>query len=113
MQRTDFHEHGTTLLVIGRYLQKDEIEKYNNIGAEIIEFPSMDGIIDLEVLLKKLGQRQITSVLVEGGGILIGSLFDQHLVDKVIVFIAPIIIGGDAKSAVTGHGVENLKMHTI
>jgi diaminohydroxyphosphoribosylaminopyrimidine deaminase/5-amino-6-(5-phosphoribosylamino)uracil reductase len=104
-----FHEHGTTLLVIGRHLQKDEIEKYNNLGAEVVEMPSKDGIIDLKALLEKLGQRQITSILVEGGGILIGSLFDQHLVDKVIAFIAPIIIGGEAKSAVAGYGIDKLR----
>jgi diaminohydroxyphosphoribosylaminopyrimidine deaminase/5-amino-6-(5-phosphoribosylamino)uracil reductase len=48
-------------------------------------------------------------VLVEGGGILLGSLFDAGLVDKVVVFIAPIVIGGDrAKIAVAGRGVERV-----
>jgi diaminohydroxyphosphoribosylaminopyrimidine deaminase/5-amino-6-(5-phosphoribosylamino)uracil reductase len=63
----------------------------------------------LEKLLKALGEREITSVLVEGGGILLGSLFDLGLVDKVIVFIAPIIIGGkEAKTAVGGEGVDKV-----
>ena len=48
-------------------------------------------------------------MLVEGGGTLLGSLFDERLVDKVIAFIAPTIIGGkEAKLAVGGRGVENL-----
>jgi len=56
-----------------------------------------------------LGEREITSILVEGGGILLGSLFDQKLVDKVIAFIAPIIIGGEeAKTAVAGKGVDKV-----
>jgi diaminohydroxyphosphoribosylaminopyrimidine deaminase/5-amino-6-(5-phosphoribosylamino)uracil reductase len=47
--------------------------------------------------------------LVEGGGILFGSLFDQGLVDKVIAFTAPIIIGGaEAKTAVAGKGVDRV-----
>jgi diaminohydroxyphosphoribosylaminopyrimidine deaminase/5-amino-6-(5-phosphoribosylamino)uracil reductase len=63
----------------------------------------------LEKLLKALGEREITSVLVEGGGILLGSLFDHRLVDKVIAFIAPIIIGGqEAKTAVSGKGVDKV-----
>jgi len=46
---------------------------------------------------------------VEGGGILLGSLFDYGLVDKVIAFIAPIIIGGqEAKTAVAGEGVDKV-----
>ncbi|MDP3880309.1 MAG: dihydrofolate reductase family protein, partial [Dehalococcoidales bacterium] len=53
--------------------------------------------------------REITSVLVEGGGILTGSLFDYRLIDKVIAFVAPIIIGGqEAKTPVAGGGVDKV-----
>ncbi len=103
-----FHEQGATMLAMGKQLQEKEAEEYARLGAKVMELPSSDGIIDLKVLFKRLGQQQITSVLVEGGGILIGSLFDQGLVDKVVAFIAPIIIGGDAKNAVAGHGVAQL-----
>ena len=66
-------------------------------------------MLDLKSLLKTLGERQITSVLVEGGGILLGSLFDYHLVAKVIAFITPVIIGGEgAKMAVAGIGVDRV-----
>ncbi|MFC1954858.1 RibD family protein, partial [Chloroflexota bacterium] len=71
--------------------------------------PSEKGQIELDSLLKALGERKITSVLVEGGGILLGSLFDGGLVDKVIAFITPIIIGGSgAKTAVAGKGVDTV-----
>ena len=64
-------------------------------------------MIDLSKLLEVLGERGIGSVLVEGGGILLGSLFDLGLVDKVITFIAPIIIGGkEARTPVGGKGVN-------
>ena len=47
--------------------------------------------------------------MVEGGGVLLGSLFDRGLIDKVIAFIAPIIIGGaEAKTAVAGEGVDKV-----
>jgi len=47
--------------------------------------------------------------LVEGGSKLLGSFFDHHLVDKVVVFISPIIIGGEeAKTAVQGCGINNI-----
>jgi len=65
--------------------------------------------VDLRQLLKVLGERQVTSILVEAGGILLGSLFDAGLVDKVVAFLAPIVIGGkDARASVAGKGVENL-----
>jgi diaminohydroxyphosphoribosylaminopyrimidine deaminase/5-amino-6-(5-phosphoribosylamino)uracil reductase len=103
-----FREQGATLLVLGRPLQTFEAEEYSKLGTEVMELPSKDGIIDLRALFHRLGKRQITSVLVEGGGILVGSLFDQGLVDKVVAFIAPIIIGGEARSAVAGLGVDKL-----
>ena len=63
----------------------------------------------MEKLLKALGEREITSILVEGGGTLLGSLFDRGLVDRLFTFIAPIVIGGDkARTAVGGEGVEKI-----
>ena len=104
-----FTEPGKTLLALGRAATLEEKAAYAQAGAEILELPAAEGLVDLERLLIALGKREITSVLVEGGGILIGSLFDHGLVDKVIAFIAPIIIGGaEAKTAVAGKGVDRL-----
>ena len=104
-----FSEPGETLLVLGRQARPEEKVAFARVGAELLELPSVEGYIDLKGLLKVLGKRQITSILVEGGSILLGSLFDQRLVDKVIVFIAPIIIGGEkAKTAVGGKGVAKV-----
>lgn len=74
-------------------------------GAETMVVPGSDGRVDLRALLEALGARDVTSVLVEGGATLLGGLFDAHLVDKVVVFVAPVVIGGDtAPAAVAGHG---------
>jgi diaminohydroxyphosphoribosylaminopyrimidine deaminase/5-amino-6-(5-phosphoribosylamino)uracil reductase len=103
-----FHEPGETLLAFGRPPTSAERRTFSSLNAEIMEFRSVNGIIDMKELLKWLGKRQIASVLVEGGGVLTGSLFDQGLVDKVEAFVAPIIIGGNGMSPVSGTGVENL-----
>jgi diaminohydroxyphosphoribosylaminopyrimidine deaminase/5-amino-6-(5-phosphoribosylamino)uracil reductase len=50
--------------------------------------------IDLEVLLRELGTKEITSVLIEGGGEILGQALDQHLIDKVQVYLAPVLTGG-------------------
>lgn len=104
-----FSEPGKTLLALGKFVTPEEKATFAQVGAELLELPSAGGRVDLEKLLEALGEREITSVLVEGGGILLGSLFDCKLVDKVIAFIAPIIIGGkEAKTAVSGKGVDKV-----
>ncbi len=104
-----FGEPGKTLLAVGKSITPEETSAFTRAGAELLELPSTGGLVDLEKLFEILGERGITSILVEGGGILLGSLFDCGLVDKVIVFIAPIIIGGsEAKTAVGGKGVDKV-----
>ncbi len=104
-----FSEPGKVLVVTGEEAPATKRRELEKAGAEIMQLPVTNGTTDLRQLLKKLGARQVTSVLVEGGGVLLGSLFDAHLVDKVIVFIAPMIIGGEgARAAIAGCGVEKI-----
>ncbi len=104
-----FSEPGKTLLALGRLVKPEEAAAFAQVGTEILELPSEEGPVDLGKLLKVLGSREIASVLVEGGETLFGSLFDRGLVDKVIAFITPIIIGGkEAKTAVGGKGVDKV-----
>ena len=77
--------------------------------AEWVVAPGDDGRVDLRAMLSELGRREITSLFVEGGGTVLGSLFDEGLVDRVVGFIAPVIVGGDtAPSPVAGTGVERI-----
>ena len=83
----------------------DSAARLEAAGAEVLTLPERDGYVDLERLLEELGRRGVVNLLVEGGGTLLGSLFDQGLVDKTLAFIAPVIIGGRAApSPVEGRG---------
>jgi len=48
----------------------------------------------LGVVLAELGQKEITSVMIEGGGDLLGHALDERLIDKVQIYVAPIFTGG-------------------
>lgn len=75
-------------------------------GSEILYIPVKNGHIDLEQLMKKLGEQKISSVLLEGGGTLNWSALGAGIVDRLQVYIAPKIFGGkDAPSPVGGAGV--------
>jgi len=104
-----FSEPGEVLVARGKKAVSEEKDASAEVDAELLSLPAAEGSVDLKKLLKTLGKREITSVLVEGGEALLGSLFDNELVDKVIAFVAPIIIGGkEAKTAVGGKGIEKV-----
>ncbi len=104
-----FSEPGKTLLALGRPVDPEVAKALAETGAELVELPAEDGFVDLGELLRILGQREITSVLVEGGGTLLGSFFDRRLVDKVVAFVSPVVIGGaEAVTPVAGTGVEKM-----
>lgn len=79
-------------------------------GVEVWRLPAdAQGRVSLPALLDEIGRRELLTLMVEGGGELLGSLFAQRLVDRVWAFVAPLIVGGvDAPGPVGGLGVEKL-----
>lgn len=89
--------------------QETENRKSLDQKAKILEVKEKQGQINLRDMMKKLAQLEISSIIVEGGGTLIGSLFDEGLIDRVLFFISPKIIGGkDAIGSVMGKGVMRI-----
>jgi diaminohydroxyphosphoribosylaminopyrimidine deaminase/5-amino-6-(5-phosphoribosylamino)uracil reductase len=81
----------------------------SNAGARVEVLPDEDGRVSLPALLDLLGKQDVLSLLIEGGGALLGSFFDQRLVDKVHAIVAPMIIGGaSAPTAVAGLGAARM-----
>ncbi|MDU4696810.1 MULTISPECIES: bifunctional diaminohydroxyphosphoribosylaminopyrimidine deaminase/5-amino-6-(5-phosphoribosylamino)uracil reductase RibD [Paenibacillus] len=71
----------------------DKANRLTALGAEILRC-GIGPQVDLREALLQLGQRGISSVLVEGGGRLNGSLLEHRLVDEIVLFFAPKLIGG-------------------
>ncbi len=101
-----FSQPGPVLIAAGNP-NPEAVSAIKALGADVAFLPGKDGRVDLGALLCLLGERQITSMMVEGGSELLGSFFDRNLVDKVAACIAPVIIGGAAaKPAVGGQGSD-------
>jgi diaminohydroxyphosphoribosylaminopyrimidine deaminase/5-amino-6-(5-phosphoribosylamino)uracil reductase len=62
-------------------------------GAECLSLPAGAGGIDLGALLDELGRRGVNEVQVEAGARLCGALFTQGLVDEVLLYVAPLLLG--------------------
>ncbi len=73
---------------------KAKIEKLRAKGAEIIRTRNSNGRVDLRDLMKKLGKMDIMSVLIEGGSEINASALKAGIVDKVIMFLAPMLMTG-------------------
>lgn len=88
---------------------REALNKLSRKGVEIIEVKSRRRRVDLKALARRLGEEEVTNVLIEGGGELLASAFSAGLVDRVVVFVAPKIFGGrEAKTAVEGKGIEKV-----
>lgn len=90
-------------------------------GVEVITLSDSGTALSLKRVLSWLGQHEISSVLVEGGGRLHTSFLNQRLVDKVFVSISPKLIGGEkAPTFFKGRGIKSItealklyKVHTF
>lgn len=84
-------------------------DRLEAMGAELLYCRNRNGRIDLADLMEKMGSRSIDSILLEGGGTVNGSAFSQGIVHKVILYVAPMVIGGEtSKTAVAGPGFLRL-----
>jgi diaminohydroxyphosphoribosylaminopyrimidine deaminase/5-amino-6-(5-phosphoribosylamino)uracil reductase len=100
---------GSVLVATTERAAAGRVRELREAGIDVVVLESVDGRVDLHELMRALGERAVTSVLVEGGPSVLGSAFDLHLVDKVVAMIAPRILGGaDALTAVAGRGVAQL-----
>ena len=102
-------EPGRTLVAVGD-LGEPGAATLRDAGAEVVSLPGDGPSVDLAALMDHLASEHgVTSLFVEGGATLLGSLFDLGLVDKVIAFVSPVIVGGrTAPTPVAGAGFERM-----
>lgn len=77
-------------------------------GCEVARLPGKNGRVELAALLDELGRREIQSLLVEGGGDVHGQLLAQNLVDQVVLFLAPKLIGKDGVPLIAVDGPRKM-----
>lgn len=89
---------------------KNKKKELRDLGIKVIEVSEKKNKVDLKELMKALGNEGIDSILIEGGGTLNFSALEEKIVDKVIFYIAPKILGGEkSKSCIAGTGFSELE----
>ena len=97
------------VVAVGPDAPQHRCDVLKKVGAEIVVIPKGERGLSLPDLMATLGRREVTSMMIEGGGRLSTSALQAGMVDKVILMIAPMLIGGTrAPTLLQGEGVEKL-----
>ncbi len=98
------------LLVFGPNALPEKKTFWEGKGAEVFSMTAPTHEQRLILLMEELSRRGMTNILCEGGGTLLGHLFDLDCLDEVYVFVAPKIVGGQsAVIPVGGEGIERMR----
>jgi len=99
-----------TIIATTELAARDKIERLEKKGVRILILDSKQGRVDLKNCLSKLGEMGMMSLLVEGGSQVNGSFLDEGLIDKILFFLSPKLIGDrEALGIFGGSGKANLK----
>jgi diaminohydroxyphosphoribosylaminopyrimidine deaminase/5-amino-6-(5-phosphoribosylamino)uracil reductase len=102
------HEH--SIIATSSLSNSRKIGKLKNLGATILHIKKdKSGQINLKELLKRLGKQGITSILIEGGSKVAASALKSNIVDKVVFFYAPKIVGSEGISMIGELGISTIK----
>ncbi len=84
------------LVATGPAVDQGKRKRLESRGVEILSLPLYNKKVDLKVLMRQLGERKVTSILLEGGSRLNASVLAEGIARKVMIFFAPKILGGQA-----------------
>jgi diaminohydroxyphosphoribosylaminopyrimidine deaminase/5-amino-6-(5-phosphoribosylamino)uracil reductase len=104
------HNDGKTIIATTKTVDKKKTGLLKSKGINVLAVKEKAGKVDLKNLMKELGRLEITSVMIEGGSSINASALSDRIVDKVMIFIAPKILGGaDSIPSVGGKSPTLLK----
>ncbi|MBI4212445.1 MAG: bifunctional diaminohydroxyphosphoribosylaminopyrimidine deaminase/5-amino-6-(5-phosphoribosylamino)uracil reductase RibD [Deltaproteobacteria bacterium] len=107
--RLHVFDRGDVTLATTNRTSADKMQLAQAKGMDVLCLPQdKNGRVDLIELMKALGQKGITSLLVEGGGELIAGLVKLKLIQRFAVAIAPIFIGGCGRDVLPGLNLKTL-----
>ncbi len=97
----------TTIIAVSKKISKSNFDKLHKFPVEVII--AGENSVNIKLLLKKLSDKKIKTILVEGGGTINWEFIKHNLFDELIITLSPFLIGGnDAISFVQGLGFRKI-----
>ncbi|TFH64371.1 MAG: bifunctional diaminohydroxyphosphoribosylaminopyrimidine deaminase/5-amino-6-(5-phosphoribosylamino)uracil reductase RibD, partial [Candidatus Zixiibacteriota bacterium] len=97
-----------TLIATTMQASEEKSQRLRQLGVEVLRIEGSSDVVDLKVLMRILGQRGLQRILLEGGGILNSAALRAGIVDRVMFFLAPLVLGGRGTGVFFGTGVDFL-----
>jgi diaminohydroxyphosphoribosylaminopyrimidine deaminase/5-amino-6-(5-phosphoribosylamino)uracil reductase len=97
------------IVAVGEEAPPERVAALHATGARVLRCPTRRGRVDPLALLERLFELEVCSVLLEGGGETHGAFLDVGAVDRVALFLAPLLLGGRSASGVVGGAGRDLK----
>ena len=97
-----------TWVLTGERFPDDRARAIRQAGVDVIPVPAGNGGLDMAAALRAVAGRGITRLMVEGGGAIATSLLRSDLIDRIVWFRAPILLGSDARPAIAALAVDDI-----
>ncbi len=98
-----------TLVATTEKMSPHKERQLKDLNVDVLRTTSANGRVDLEALMAELGRRNIDSILLEGGATLAAAAIEDNLVQKIMFYVAPKLIGGGyAPGVLLGHGIYHM-----
>ncbi|MEO8667556.1 MAG: bifunctional diaminohydroxyphosphoribosylaminopyrimidine deaminase/5-amino-6-(5-phosphoribosylamino)uracil reductase RibD [Bauldia sp.] len=97
------------ILIVGGEAPADRREALGESGARIVEVATVGGRIDISGAMAELAKQGFTRILAEGGSEVAGSLIAADLLDEVVIFHAPVVVGHDGVRAIAGSALSAIE----
>ena len=100
---------GDTLVVCCAGADSEKQTVLEQAGAEVVRQEGSSDKVDLLAVLQLLAEREMNEVLIETGAVLAGSYMSQGLIDELVVYIAPHLMGADARGLMQLPEIESMQ----
>jgi diaminohydroxyphosphoribosylaminopyrimidine deaminase/5-amino-6-(5-phosphoribosylamino)uracil reductase len=98
-----------TIIAVGTQAPPERVTALASVGVQVLRCPTREGRVDPVALLQRLFELEVRAVLVEGGGETHAAFVEAGVVDRVALFLAPLLLGGRDATGIVGGAGRDLK----